>query len=397
MRGVKLFIMKKVAFFMASPFTYGGEQRVVSVVANLLTSQNYDVSIICSENTKIDLSLYDLNKNVKIHFLPECVNFTEKVCRKLKRKILDMNARIGILSCFPKLNEKMYSLSSYKKRLINHINEEKYDYIIGVASYYSIVAASIAKFINTKVIGWQHNNYYAYFETKGRRFYNEKRMFYNLCSNFNSYVVLMNLDKENIEKRYPIKCTHIFNPGSFRENGMCDIDKHIFLSYGRFSKIKGYDMLIEAYKKYKEMGGTWKLDVVGEGEERENIILAIKEKKLENDIIIHEFTENIQEYLEKSSALLVSSRWEGCSMTFNEALQFGLPIIAFDINNFIEVTKGYESAILVPQFDIEKFAKEMLKLERDRALRCHMSEEAHKNTVVFNDKKILKQWKKILK
>ena len=49
--------MKKIAFIMSSPFTYGGEQRVVSVVSSLLCNFGYDVSIICTNNETIDYSI----------------------------------------------------------------------------------------------------------------------------------------------------------------------------------------------------------------------------------------------------------------------------------------------------------------------------------------------------
>ena len=46
--------MKKICFIMPSPFTFGGEQRVVSKVANLLVNEDYNVSIICTDLVNID-------------------------------------------------------------------------------------------------------------------------------------------------------------------------------------------------------------------------------------------------------------------------------------------------------------------------------------------------------
>ena len=84
-------------------------------------------------------------------------------------------------------------------------------------------------------------------------------------------------------------------------------------------------------------------------------------------------------------------------MVFNEGLQFGLPILAYDLNNFVEITNGYDSAILVPQFDTEEFAKKMFELEHNPKLLKHMSKEAYRNLEVLKDDVIVDKWKKILK
>ena len=145
------------------------------------------------------------------------------------------------------------------------------------------------------------------------------------------------------------------------------------------------------------MGGTWKLQIVGDGVEKENILNDIQKRNLQKDVKVYGFTNHIEKYLEKSSVLLHPSRWEGCSMVFNEGLQFGLPILAYDINNFVEVTKGYESAILVSQFDTEEYAKKMLEMEKNPKLLKHMSKEAYRNLEILNDDAIVNKWKKILK
>ena len=39
----------KIAFVMSTPFAFGGEQRVVSVISNILTVNKNNVDIICME------------------------------------------------------------------------------------------------------------------------------------------------------------------------------------------------------------------------------------------------------------------------------------------------------------------------------------------------------------
>ena len=108
----------KIAFFMASPFTYGGEQRVVSVVASLLSKRTYDVSIICTLKVKEDYEMYDLDKNVKIIYIPKSISSFETFNKKVMNKILMYNKKIGILKNFPNIEKKLFATASFKKRLV---------------------------------------------------------------------------------------------------------------------------------------------------------------------------------------------------------------------------------------------------------------------------------------
>lgn len=390
--------MKKIAFILPSPFTYGGEQRVLARITSLLADKNYDVSIIyMTSEAKVDYDMYNLNKKVKCIYVPEVKNIFERIIRKIHNILKDINNKYGIFKNSVTIMKHYYSTSFFKKRLIKKINEEKFDYVIGSSRYCTAIVGIIADKISSKIIGWQHNNYKVYFETKGRIFYNEERFLQKIFPKFNNYVVLMNNDKKQLLKKFNVKCSHIFNPCSFTKTGKCNLDNHLFLTYGTFWPNKGYDLLLESYSKYKKMGGTWKLQLVGDGQEKENILNDIKTKKLTKDVKVYNATSHIEKYLKRSSVLLHPSRWEGCSMVFNEGLQFGLPIIAYDINNFVEITNGYDSAILVPQFDTNEYAKKMYELENNPKLLHHMSKEAFRNLEILSDKVIVNKWEKILK
>ncbi len=389
--------MKKIAFILPSPFTYGGEQRVLARITNLLANENYNVSIIyMTSEAKVDYNMYGLNKKVKCIYVPEVKNIFERAIRKFHNILKKINNKTGVFKNATFIMEHYYSISFFKKRLIKKINEEKFDYVIGSSSDCTAIVGIISDKITAKTIGWQHNNYKAYFKIN-RRFCYEEKMLKKIFPKFDNYVVLMNDDKKKIIETFNIKCTHIFNPNSFDTTGKCNLDNHLFIAYGRLDVNKGYELLLESYSKYKKMGGTWKLQIVGDGVEKGNILNDIEKRNLQNDIKMYGFTNHIEKYLEKSSVLLFPSRWEGCSMVFNEGLQFGLPILAYDLNNFVEITNGYDSAILVPQFDTEEFAKKMFELEHNPKLLKHMSKEAYRNLEVLKDDVIVDKWKKILK
>jgi len=387
--------MKKIAFLMATPFTCGGEQRVVTKIANLFLEKDYEVSIICTCKSKHDYSLYGLNKNIEIIDLSK-KSFLSKVFIRTNNKIRKINSHTRFLENFPELIKKIYFTPAFRKKIINTLNEKNFDYVVGVASEYSLFLATYKNEINSKIIGWQHSTYEAYFERKGRRMYGEKKLFTKYCHNFYRYVVLMNSDKNEIEKNFNIKCERIFNTLSFDSAEPSKLNNKKFIWFGRYNYIKGIDLLIDSYKKYREMGGTWDLELIGDGKLKENIIQLVKKYNLEKNITFIGFTKDIQKYLKEASILVFPSRYEGFGLTLTESMQHGLPAICYDLSPFREISEGYNSCIFVKTYDTITFAKEMLKLTNSPEQLKQMSMQALKNTEKFTGEKIISQWIDIL-
>ena len=88
----------KIAFIMPTPFSLGGEQRVVTVVCNILTDLGYEVSIICTDSkVKENRNMYKLNEKVNILFTENKITFFGKIRRKLRKSLLLINRNYGIL------------------------------------------------------------------------------------------------------------------------------------------------------------------------------------------------------------------------------------------------------------------------------------------------------------
>lgn len=61
-----------------------------------------------------------------------------------------------------KIVEKATFPKRVLRELINIINEEHIDVIIGAAGYYSMMLGAIKSYVKTMTIGWQLNSYDAY-------------------------------------------------------------------------------------------------------------------------------------------------------------------------------------------------------------------------------------------
>ena len=104
------------------------------------------------------------------------------------------------------------------------------------------------------------------------------------------------------------------------------------ISIGALRKGKNYTYLIEAFKKIR--GENIELDIYGAGPEREMLQKAIDEAGVK--IVLMGQVNNIHEVLPKYNLFIMSSMFEGFSLSVLEAMAAGLPLLLSDIPSFRE-------------------------------------------------------------
>ncbi|WP_446924827.1 glycosyltransferase, partial [Klebsiella pneumoniae] len=105
------------------------------------------------------------------------------------------------------------------------------------------------------------------------------------------------------------------------------LKEKIVLGVGRLTYQKNFMRLINIWKNIDTNG--WRLCIVGDGEERKEILTFCRQNGIDN-VEVYEATNNIDSWYKKSSALAMTSRYEGLPMVLIEAKNFGVPAIAFD-------------------------------------------------------------------
>lgn len=104
-------------------------------------------------------------------------------------------------------------------------------------------------------------------------------------------------------------------------------DVATFTASGRLNKQKGFDRLIEALAGFKPPF-DWRLNILGEGEERADLQSLIDRHGLNKNITLPGHVENPWPYYARSDFLLLPSRWEGMPNVALESLACGTPVIA---------------------------------------------------------------------
>lgn len=387
--------MKKICFIVDSIFTIGGVQRVTAVIAEAL-SKEYDVTIVTFDNpNNKDLSLYQLLfYPIKYTFIsyPEISSKTEKMCKVysyLYRKILP--------KC--RLTSNIYAYSSFPKKrreaLIKVLHNDNYDTVIGVHAFLSMRLRTIKKELGTtKTIGWIHNSFDALLR-KGSPYLGPELKYHygRQLQKLDKVVVLYQQDAEMYKQTYGFKPSYIYNPLTLKPGPRSSGNQKKFLAVGRFSpRHKGFDLLIQAFSLFAQKDQEWKLDIVGDGPEKEKLAQIITKNGLEKRIQLHPFTREIQTYYSSASVYVLSSRWEGFGLVMVEAMAHGLPVISSDLPSSKDILGNF--GLFFRNGDVLDLSK---KLEEATHIDWqHKSQQAISIAQKFDLASIVQQWKKLI-
>jgi glycosyltransferase involved in cell wall biosynthesis len=110
-------------------------------------------------------------------------------------------------------------------------------------------------------------------------------------------------------------------------------NKKIIISVGRLTKQKNYFFLIRAFYEIKKIDNSFKLLIIGEGEQKKYIQSLILKFNLVNDVFLMGFVENIFKYIEISDLAISVALWEDPGFFIIESGILNKPIISSDCPN----------------------------------------------------------------
>lgn len=388
--------MKRICFLIDSIFSIGGVQRVTAVIAKEL-AKDYDVTIVTFDKQKtMDTSLYALDQaKIQYRFFeyPNISYIRNKICK----------AYSGFYQKYrpqSKWTSDLYGYSSFpyplRKALIDELRTGQYDLIIGVHAPLAGRLATIKKKLpGVKTYGWIHNSFEALF---GDQFIyigsSRKRHYVNQFKKLDHVILLCKHDA-NTYYQYDKTFTPavIYNPLTLQPGKQSEGFSKRFLAIGRFSKKhKGFDILIEAFNLFAHNNSEWVLDIVGEGREEKKYRELIDKYNLGNRILLHPFTNHVQEYYSNAQIYVLSSRWEGFGLVLVEAMAHGLPIVSSDLPTSKEIMGDF--GLYFKNGDIQDLAN---KFEEATQLDWQKkSAEAIEISKRFDVDHIIEQWKQLI-
>lgn len=354
--------MKRICFFSGDITRSGGTEKVGTQIAKGLCDQ-FDVTIISLTEENKEL-FYDIDSRVKHHAL------------------------------FDKNPDGIKQYISIVHRLRKFLVTNNIDVLIDIDTMLDMFAVPAAKLSKTKLIAWEHFNF---FETMGNKLRVPIRKYITKFAD--CVVALTKEDQKNFLSYYGNghRVEQIYNPIEIpASEHIYDMYSKIIISAGRLAYQKGFDMLIDVADIVLKKHTDWRWIILGEGDMRQELEKKIDCKKLHN-LRLWGRVENVSEYMKKAAIYVMTSRYEGFPLVLIEAKASKLPVVSFKCaTGPAELVQEDVNGNLVECFDIAAMADRINSLIENEEIRQCFSDNALLDTDKMNYKNIIQQWIKLI-
>lgn len=370
----------KIAYCIAGTCHSGGMERVLANKANYLAEHGYEVMIVTTDQCG-EAPFFRLDERIKCYDLG--INYEEN------------NGG----SFFNKLIHYPGKQLRHRKRLTALLKREKPDITISMfcndVSFMPDIKDGSKKVLEIHFSKFKRIQY----GRKGLWKLADKwfsRQDEKWVRRFDKFVVLTEEDRtywgdiDNI--------TVIPNARTFTPDHMADMESRKVIAVGRYTFQKGFDRLVEAWRLVVSEFPDWKLEIIGDGEDRNLLKSMIERYGLGDSLSLVPTNSEIEKHYLDSSVYVMTSRYEGLPMVLLEAQAFGLPIVSFRCKcGPADVVEDGRTGFLVAEGDVEAFAMQLKKVMADVNLRRKMSENALVASQRFSVDPVMTRWVELFK
>ena len=357
--------MKKICFLNGDMSRTGGTERVTAMIANELSKNpQYEIHVLSVTNEQmisffeLDLSVYHTSvlRNPTVNLKRDYFKVVSGIRQYLKQYEIDILIEVDV-----------------------------------ICNLYTIPAT---RFMKTKIISWEHFNYYS---NNGSKLRDISR---KLTKYFSSHIVtLTEQDRKNYIENLNLsdKVTCIYNPIQTIETQPYHAHSKQILSVGRLTYQKGFDMLCEVAKEVLFQNPDWTWLIIGEGEDRPMIEQKIKQYQLEGRLILTGAQKEVDKYYRNSSLYVMTSRYEGLPMTLLEAKSYQLPIVSFDCQTGpSEIVENGINGYLVELNNCKEMTKILNMVLNNVSLLKGFSQQSKNNIHNFELGEVINKWEEII-
>jgi len=160
---------------------------------------------------------------------------------------------------------------------------------------------------------------------------------------------------------------------------------------GSLVKAKGQIYLIKAFERVLQSLPKARLEIVGDGPEKDRLLKEIKDLGLESQIQLVGKVEKPKKLIKTWDIFALPSLSETFGLVILEAFECHVPVVGSNIGGIPELIKNGETGMLVPPADPEKLAKAICYLLVEKRERQKIADHAFE---LLKDKY---EWSKIIK
>ncbi|MDY3317956.1 glycosyltransferase [Riemerella anatipestifer] len=375
---------KKVLLVYYKLFKPGGVAKVMTTLANELVEEGYNVEILLLMSPRPNF--YPLNENVKIHHIDTFSHWAWKICEfnvkwlKFVPKIQNINAYIHHVGVY-------LMLKKWLKK-----NHQNYDTII--SCWYKLSSfISLWKGVRERTIAWEHTD----FNTGGFFYKGFLRKFF--YKNLKQVVAINRPSMLHYEQFNKTSCIANIIGEPFDSKKKTDFQNKLnLISYvGRLDRDKNVTELLEILSQVN-LHSDWKLQIIGEGDKRDEIEKLVKSNNLENKVSFlgNRTVNEIESLLERSKVFVFTSLKEGLPTVLLEAMFCSNVLVAYDCNYGPSDIINKNNGFLIPLRNKGLFREKLQYLLDNPVDLERLSHSSYMEAQKWKKDKILEQWKKIL-
>jgi glycosyltransferase involved in cell wall biosynthesis len=377
-------IEKKIkVLFRHRSMEMGGVEKVVLSMLQNLDKKKFDFTICLN-----------INQGELRDSFPSDIR---KVCIAKGKEDLSKNRFVRNLQ----LVKRKLLLEKAEKdpKIADSLLNEKYDVEIATTySIYKTVLNSTNK--NSKKIAWLHSD----LTLEGFDPYREE-IFKNM-QQFDYIIYGSQQCKDSLEEKFPeVK----FPPGEvvlnaipikeIKEKSSEFIPQReeipTFISVGRLHFRKGYKTLLEVHKKLLDDGFAHKIEIIGDGEDYEELLSRSKELNVEKSFMLLGTKLNPYPFVKNSDFYIMPSESEGWPLIIAETLILKKPILATNVGGIPEMIDHDTTGYLV-EYSQEGLYEGMKKFLTDKELIKKIEKNLENIEEKFDSKKIFSAVEKII-
>ena len=352
-----------ILYNIAATWNSGGMERALAIKANWLAAHGCKVYVITTDQRGLP-SAFGMDPSIEFRDLG--IDYDENNGASFASKLLH----------YP------FKQLKHRSALANHLHEIKPDIAISMfcneAGFLPKIKDGSRKvleihFSRFKKLQYGRKGLWALADWW--RYRQDAR----IASRYDKFVVLTEEDRGYWEGLNNIEVIPNARTFTFEKPSSCTA--HQVLAVGRYCHQKGFDMLLEAWKKIDTTG--WTLRIAGSGDDL---------GPTPANVITGPSADIKQEYL-NSSILAMSSRYEGLPMVLLEAQAAGLPIVSFQCKcGPKDIVEPGVTGFLVPEGDTDTLASKLKELMGDEELRQRMGAAAFEASNRFDLETIMQKW-----
>lgn len=373
--------MKKIKFLLLH-LGYGGIETATINTTQALC-EDYQIELVSFYNLKENQASL-VNPKIKLTYLYDGSPNKAEFMHCLKK--------LKIFSAFKEGIKAAKILFLKKYLIIKEIRKDNFDAIVSTRNEFSILLSKYGSKNKIKIVQehHHHNNNSKYINTIKYKYKNidylcaltkslKKDYEKFLLNNKHTKVVLLpNMLVNNINVKSSLKFNNV-------------------ISVSRLDKGKKIDELIEIFSKIDNKEN--KLYIIGDGPELNNLKDLAINLGIEERVIFTGYLDHSQqkEYFLSSRVFAMTSISEGLPMVLLEAMQYGLPCIAYKTESGVsDIIFNNKNGFVIYNRNEKEYINKLNYLLENLNVAKDFSKEAIKTTSLFSSNNVKKIWNEIL-